>query len=530
MTAAPDAPASPAAVAELPERPKADWVVIGTMVAVKLALHLVVLAVTPYGIHRDEFLYLSMGRHLRFWHMDFPPLIAVLANLSSLLFGHTLAVVRVFPALEGTAVLVLGCLIARELGGGRFAQGLTALSMLAAGVFLRPSNLFQPVVLDQLWWTLALYCLVRLAREPRPRWWIGFGAAVGVGLLTKFSILFFGVAALVALLLTPQRRWLRTPWPWLAAAMALVIGSPSIVGQVALGFPVVGQMRVLQSAQLVHVTWFQFLAEQPMLVGPVPFLLAVAGSAGLVAWRPLRPFAVAGWTCIAAFALLFLLHGKSYYIGPVYPTLFAAGGVMLERLRSARRPWWPMALRWGVVGLTVAVGVVGLPITLPLLPPAVTGAWAVRVGGGEALRTNRGNVDRLPQDFADMLGWEQQAQALARVVDALPAAERDSTVIFAGNYGEAGAAEFYGPRYGLPPVVCVSGSFWFFGPGTRSGAVVITIGIDSATVARFDGDVRPTGVIESPWSVEEERHVVLLVGRRPHATLQALWPGWAGIN
>ena len=488
------------------------------------------LAVTPFGFQRDEFLYFAMGRHLRFWRMDFPPLIAVLANVQLALFGHTLAAARVFPALEGTAIIVLGVLIARELGGGRFAQALTALCLLTGGVFLRPATLFQPVVLDQLWWTLGLLALVRLARDPRPRWWIVFGIAVGLGLLTKFSILFFGFAVLVALLITPQRRWLATPWPWLAAAICLVLGAPSVLGQIALHYPVVAQMKDLQGRQLAHVTWTLFLAEQPMLVGPVPFLLAAAGAVGLVWWRPLRAFAVAGWTCIAAFALLFLLHGKSYYIGPIYPTLFAAGGVLLERMRSEAHRWWPVALRAAVVAGTALVGIVGLPVALPLLSPQATAAWAVKIGAGESLRTNRGTMDRLPQDFADMLGWEAQARALARVVASLTPAERDSAVIFAGNYGEAGAAEFYGPRYGLPPVVSTTGSYWFFGPGTRPGAVLIAMKIDSAGLASLYRDVRPAGVIESPWSVDEEREVVLTVGRGPNHTLQELWPRWAGQN
>jgi len=513
----------------LPERAPVARGLLAVLVGIKLALHLVQLAVSPYGFHRDEFLYLAMGRHLRLWHMDFPPLIAVLANLSSALFGHTLAVVRVLPALEGTVLLVLGCLIARELGGGRFAQGLTAACLMTGGVFLRPSVLFHPVVLDQTWWTLALYCLVRLAREPRPRWWIGFGVATGMGLLTKFSILFFGCAALAALLGTRERRWLATPWPWLAAALAFTIGSPSIAGQVALGFPVVEQMRVLRQGQLTHMSGLRFVAEQAMMVGPVPFLIGVAGAVGL-AWRPLRPFALAGWTCIAAFALLGVLHGKSYYIAPIYPTLFAAGAVLLERYRSARRPWWPAVLRGTALGVTVLMGVIGLPVAVPLLSPGITGKWAVAIGGKEALRTNTGVMETLPQDFADMLGWEEQSRALARVVDSLPPADRDSAVIFAANYGEAGAAEFYGPRYGLPPVVCVSGSYWFFGPGTRSGAVIVIIGIDSTTMAKYYDDVRPAGVITSPLSVEEERRVPLFVARRPHSTLQALWPGWAGIN
>ena len=248
-------------------RPALSRPILGAAVATSLGLHLLVLAITPFGLQRDEFLYFAMGRHLRFWRMDFPPLIAVLANLQLALFGHTLAAARVFPALEGTLLLVLGVLIARELGGGRFAQAMTALCLLTGGVFLRPATLFQPVVLDQLWWTLGLFGLVRLARDPRPRWWIVFGVAVGLGLLTKFSILFFGFAVLVALLLTPERRWLATPWPWLAAGLCLALGAPSVVGQIALHYPVVAQMQDLQGRQLAHVSWTRFLAEQPMLDG-----------------------------------------------------------------------------------------------------------------------------------------------------------------------------------------------------------------------------------------------------------------------
>jgi hypothetical protein len=177
-----------------------------------------------------------------------------------------------------------------------------------------------------------------------------------------------------------------------------------------------------------------------------------------------------GWSCVVAFLLLFLLHGKAYYVGPVYPTLFAAGAVMLEQWR--RRAWAP-ALRWGTVAGTAAFGLLLLPIGVPILAPQATATYARAIGASAALATNQGVMDQLPQDYADMLGWEQQSQALARVVATLTPAERAQAVIFAGNYGEAGAAEFYGPRYGLPPVVCASGSYWFFGPGARPGSVLI---------------------------------------------------------
>lgn len=507
------------------ERPPFATRVIGAIVAVHLALHLYVLAVTQFGVHRDEFLYFGMGRHLRFWRMDFPPLIAVLANVSRGIFGDSLASVRVFPALEGAVLIALAALIARELGGGRFAQAFAAIAVLASPMIMRTSTLFHPVILDQIWWTLALYALVRLARTEDQRWWLLVGAALGFGLLTKFSIAFIGIGLLAALLVTSWRRTLLTRWPWIAVAIALVIGAPSIVGQIRLGFPVVGQMHDLQSTQLMHVTWLSFIEEQPLLIGPVSFIVAVVGAVALVWNAELRAYRVAGLSAVFAFVLLFLLHGKSYYAGPIYPMLLAGGAVVLERVR---RPTFGTVLRVATLALVIVLGVVALPIGMPILSPEATASYAARLGVGAAVRTNRGNIDRLPQDYADMLGWEEQSQALRVAYQSLTPDEQRDAVIVGDNYGEAGAAEFYRQRYGLPPVVSSAGSYWYFGPGEKPGRVAISIGESAKDMRKFYGDVREAIHLMSPWSVSEERSLDVLVSRDPKTTLQAIWVQEAG--
>lgn len=511
--------------------------IIAAVAALKLTLHLVVLAVTQFGVHRDEFLYASMGQHLRLWSMDFPPMIAMLANISRGVFGNSLAAVRVLPAVEGTVLIVVTALTARQLGGRWLAQLLAMLSVLAAPLFLRSANLFQPVVLDELWWTVALYALIRVVRSgdrdatrDTPKWWIAFGVACGLGLLTKFSVIFFAIAALLAIVATPMRRALATPWPWVAAAIMLVIGSPSIVGQFALHFPVVLQMHDLQAQQLEHVSFTAFLSEQPFMLGPVALIVAVIGAGSLLFWDRLVAFRVVGWTCIFAFVILLLLHGKAYYIGPIYPTLFAAGAVRIEHWQSDRVPMLAPVLRWSAVAGVVLFSLVLLPISVPILSPSDTAAYASRIGAAPALRTNRGAMDRLPQDLADMLGWEGQARGIARAFASLPPGEQSEAVIIAGNYGEAGAAEFYAARYGLPPVVSPAGSFWFFGPGTRPGRVAIVIGVKRQDLAHYYSSVQDAGTIESPWSVSEERNVPILIARGAYTTLQQIWPSLAGRN
>jgi hypothetical protein len=503
-------------------RPPLAAVIVAGIAGVKLIAHLVTIAVTPYGFHRDEFLYLAMGQYLQFWSMDFPPLIAVLANTARALAGDTLFAIRLFPVLAGSALVFLTAMIARELGGRRLAQGIAALTVLLGPVFLRPAALFQPVVFDQLWWTLGFLALVKIARTGGHRWWLLLGAAGGLGLLTKFSIGFFALGVLAGLLLTPQRRWLASRWPYVAAALALVLGSASLIGQIRLGFPVAGYMSELQEAQLARVDAAEFLGGQLMLLGP-SLLLAIAGLIYLFRAEAMRPWRVVAWTCVTIFLLLLLMRGKPYYVAPIYPVLLAAGGVALEATSSRVR----RALVAMVLVVTIAGGVAALPFGLPVLPPEAMARYSAKLGITSAVMTNRGVVLPLPQDYADMLGWEEQVAAVARHYHALPAEKRTQAVIIGSNYGEAGALDFYGPRFGLPRAVSPAGTYWFFGPGNLPGDVAITIGIEAEDLADFYRSARVVERLDNPWLVPEQRDNPIVLAEQPQRTLQEVWPSLA---
>lgn len=495
------------------------------LAAVKLLLHLAVNLRTPYGIHRDELLYLAMGRNLELWGMDFPPAIALLAEVSRTVLGESLVALRFVPAICGAAILVLAAAIARELGGGRLAQGLAALCVLTSPLFLRSANLLQPVVLDQLVWTAALYVLLRLCRGHGPGQWILLGLVLGLGLLTKFTVAFIGLGIAAGVLLSPLRAALRTPWPWAGAAIALTVGAPSLVGQIRLGLPVLAQMGDLRESQLERLTPVDFMSGQ-VLWGPA-VLLAAAGLYGLLATRTLRRYRAVGWSCAVGFLLLLILRGKSYYAGPLYPTLFAGGSVLLERVSPAPAGRY---LRAAAVVVLLAFGLIVLPLGVPFLPPPLMAEYARSLGVTAAVRTNTGETGTLPQDFADMLGWPEQAAAVAEVYHALPDVQQEQAVLVAGNYGEAGALDFYGPRYGLPEVVSPAGSYWFFGPGEKPGEVVITLGIPADSLRSLFDSVERVVTIGHPWAVEEERHVTINVAQGARTTLQDLWPSLAGRN
>jgi 4-amino-4-deoxy-L-arabinose transferase-like glycosyltransferase len=499
-----------------------------------VVLHVAVNLLTPFGIHRDELLYLSMGTHLSWWRMDFPPFIAGVANVSRALFGDALWSIRLFPAItSGLLVFTAGlaawrftmATAATESAATR-ATILAAVAVLTGSVFLRAGILFQPVVFDQLWWTLALLAIAERQRSGNIRWWMAVGIALGLGLLTKHSIMFIGVGLVAGMLLTSVRRDLITPWPWVALGIALLIGLPSLVGQYQLDWPILWQMRDLQASQLEARHRLAFLIEQPMLVGPLAFVLAMIGLMWLLVSRAARQWQIVGIACVVSWLVLVVQHGKAYYGAPVYPVLFAAGGAALMQLA-------PRVQRWSTysgVLLMVAFGVLSAPLALPLLSPVATAAYAARLGVSGATRTNTGEQLPLPQDFADMIGWPHQAQAVSNEFQQFTEADRALTVLVASNYGRAGALDLYGPALGLPPVVSGAGSFWYFGPGTKRGDVLLSLGGDVNEYQQLYEQCRVLSMVGAAWGVLEEQAVPIIRCDKPRKSLQEIWPVFNPAN
>lgn len=493
------------------------------ILAFSLALRFVVAMITPYEFHRDELLYFSMGTHLRLFHMDFPPLIALLSEAVRHTIGVSVFSYRFVPGIVGTALLALVLLTVRQLGGGRTAAILVTIAMFSSALFLRTAALFQPVILDQLAWTAVLYTIVRLEQTNDQRWWLAMGAAAGLGLLAKFSILFIGAGVFAALLLTPHRRDLLTRGPWLTVLIAVALGCPSLIGQMTRNWPIFEQMVQLQRGQLDRVTWFEYTTAQVLFLGPA-IGIAIAGLVSLLRGSLAKHRAV-GVACVATFLLLGFLHGKPYYIGPIYPMLLAAGAVAIER--SARR----VLIAWSLGGATAAFGILSLPFGLPVVPPAPMARLAVAIGVQATTQTNRGTYLSLPQDYADMLGWREKAEAVQRVVASLTPVEREQVVLYGANYGQAGALDLYGRRLGLPPVVSLAGSFYLFGPGDRRGDIVVFLGVHAESLHDVGcKTLQEVARVKNPWGVDEERDVPVLLCRSPKVSVQEIWrrnrPHW----
>jgi hypothetical protein len=499
------------------EPPTRAPVPIGVWLVASVVLVLHLLPRPWYGFHRDELLYLAMADHLDLLRMQFPPLIAVLGRLAKALPLDTLTAIHLLAALAGTAVLGVGVAITRRLGGGRQAQVMAALALAVGPFSLRTGALFQPVVFEVLWWSLAALAFVALLDGGDRRWWIVFGIAAGLGGLTKFSAAIFGGALALAVIASPLRRDFLTRGPWIAVLVGGLIASPSVLGQIHWDWPFLAQQQVLRETQLDRITPASFLSGQLFLTGAAAPLL-IAGAIGLFASASLRRFRAVGVAALVAALLLLILRGKEYYFGPMHPPLLAAGSVVAGSWLAKRRWAWWCACAWGGVG-----GALLLPLGIPLLPPATMARYAEALGVTRAITTNRGTTLPLPQDYADMLGWREQVAEVAHIYQTLPESERAGAVIVGGNYGRAGALAVYHREFGLPYPISRHGDFWAWGPGDGEPSVVICVGGSVEELQPSFEEVVEAGRVLTPLGVQEEQEVPIHVCRGPREPIRQLW-------
>jgi 4-amino-4-deoxy-L-arabinose transferase-like glycosyltransferase len=492
----------------------------------KLAIHLVTAG--GYGWFRDELYYIACSRHLAWGYVDHPPLSIFLLRLSRAVLGDSILAIRLPPAVGGAATVFVAGWICRRLGGGRFAQALAMISVIAAPAILAIDHFYSMNAFDLLIWPAAAAILVRVLQGGDRRLWLLLGLVMGLGLLNKISVLWLGFGLAVGLLATPERRWLRTPWPWAAGAVSALCFLPYVVWQVANGWPTLEFMHNASGLKMLPHSPLGFLAEQVLMMNPVTLPIWGAGLVCLVAAKEGRPFRILGVIFLAVLALL-MLNGSSraYYLAPAYPMLFAAGGVAIERWLSR---WQARGAEWGtrllkpaLVSILLSGGAALAPFGLPVLPVESYIRYAAFLGIAPAHEENS-RLGSLPQHFADMFGWEEIVAAVAEAYGALPPQERAVAGIFAQNYGEAGAIDFLGPRYGLPHAVSGHNNYWLWGPGDYSGKVMIILGGDEADNQAVCESLQQVGTTHCGYCMPYENNLPVYVCRGLKLSPRELWP------
>lgn len=467
-----------------------------------------------YGFFRDELYFIICGFHPQWGYVDQPPITPLLAA-GSQLFGHSLFLIRAVAAIFGGASVYVTCQLVIAFGGGRFALVLAAICGTLCPVLAAFAEKVGPDMVGLWLWPLAALYLVRMAKGGDLRQWIGAGVAIGFSAESKYSVLYFAVAILLALLVSPQRRLLYSKWFAAGAALAVVIALPNFIWQAVNGFPMLELLRNGQMGKNVVLSPLEYVVAELLITNPLLALVWICGLIWTIASRQVR---FLGYGYILLIIMMIGSHAKHYYPGDVYPIFFAAGGVAIE-------VWTQRARYLRPVFATVAVlaGLILLPYVEPILPEQTFIAFNKAVGpkiGQGVLVTEHQKQDWMTQDWADMHGWPQLAATVQNVYDSLSPSDRTQAVAVAQNYGEASAIAFFSHV----PVISGHNQYYLWGTRGYSGKVIIDVGGDCGGSARLFRESKRAATFTAPYIMPYEDGRPIMLCRGIKKPLIEIWP------
>jgi hypothetical protein len=475
-----------------------------------------------YGYFRDEFDYMACGDHLAWGYVDQPPLVPFLIKICRLILGDSLRSIRFIPALATSVTVILTAMIARELGGGRFAMLLSAVAFLVAPAYLSDGSLLTTNCLEPLLWMGCAYFAILAVKRDEPRYWLWFGLVAGIGLEEKYSIAVFAFALVVGLLLTEQRRVFAGKWIWLGGALALLVFLPNLLWNIHYHWPFAELMHNIKAdGRDVALSPLAYFAQQVLILHPFLAPVWILSVLAFFFSARLKPYRFFGWTYLIALAVFIVLKGKNYYLAPIYPVFLAAGAVMIESFLERPRGVW---LKPVIVTILVAGGALLAPLVVPILPVEQFISYMQKL----PLKVPRSEHSHmralLPQHYADQFGWEEMVATVNQAYTRLSPEERPGCGIFAQDYGQAGAIDFLGRRYGLPPALSGHQTYFLWGPRGYSGNCLIVLDDTRESLEEKFEHVEFVGLsADNPYALEREIPVYICRGAK-FDTLANIWP------
>jgi Dolichyl-phosphate-mannose-protein mannosyltransferase len=475
-----------------------------------------------YGYFRDEFDYLSCGDHLQWGYVDQPPLVPFLTHVSRAVLGESLRAIRFLPALASAFLIVQTAWIVRELGGKTYALVLSAICILIAPQYLSNGSLLTTNYLEPTLWMACAYSVIRAIKRNNPRYWLWFGVFAGLGLEEKYSILLFGFGIVVGLLLTRERRIFLTKWIWIAGAISLAIFLPNLLWNIHYHWPFVQLMHNIRADQRdVVLSAGEYFLQQALLIHPLTAPIWIIGLLAFLFSSRLKPYRLLGICYLVCYGVFFTLHGKVYYLAPIYPMLLAAGAVVVESALSRRRLTW---LKPAIAVLLLASGAHIAPMVVPVLSPDGFLNYLQYLPMKPPTMEHAHARAALPQWYSDQFGWNEIVAETAVAWNQIPVEERHDCAIFAQDYGQAGAIDFLGRRYGLPRAISGHQTWFLWGSRGYSGNCMIVLDDNRETLERLFNDVKFVGTsADNPYALEKQIPVFICHGMK-NGTLTEHWP------
>ncbi len=514
------------------ERPglNAGMAVIWAVALAKFLLHLYFN--NRYGYFRDEFDYIACANHLGWGYVDQPPLVPFLARISLSVFGDSLRAVRLIPALASSLLVVQTALIVRELGGRFYAMLLAAITIVIAPQYLSNGSLLGTNCLEPNLWMGCAYFVILAIKRSDPRYWLWVGVIAGLGMEEKYSIALFVFGIAVGLLLTEQRRIFLSQWFWLGAVAMFLIFLPNLLWNIRHHWPFLELMRNIRGeGRDVVLSAGQYFFQQTLLVNPLTAPIWITGLIAFFLSPKLKPYRVLGWSYIVCYSVFFVLHGKNYYLAPIYPMLLAAGAVVIDdllreevgagRQTPHRRLGW---LKPAIVIVLLASGIHLAPVVIPVFAPNRFLAYTKTLPFKLPVMEHSHARAALPQWYADQFGWQEIVDETAVAWSQLKPAERSDCGIFAQDYGQAGAIDFLGRRYGLPNSLSGHQTWFLWGPRGYSGNCMIVLDDRRDVLERYWRDVQFVGTsADNPYALEKQIDVFICRGPK-FGVLADVWP------
>ncbi|MFI5182239.1 MAG: glycosyltransferase family 39 protein, partial [Thermoanaerobaculia bacterium] len=494
--------------------------IVWLLAALKVAIHVVY--PREYGFFTDELYFLACGQHLAFGYVDMPPLTAVQAWAARSIFGDSVIGIHLFPALMGAGLVLLVAALARELGGGRFAQGMAALCIVVAPFSHIFFSFLSMNAVEPLVWTGCAFLITRIVRTGNVRLWPWLGLLSGIGLLNKHTMLIFGFAVVVSLAITADLKVMANRWFLLAGLIAFLIFLPNLIWEIRNHFPHLEQLaNIRQNRRNVELNVLGFLGQHFLGMHPLALPVWAGGLLWLLFGREGRRYRALGLTWLVTFCILLMTDGRFYYLFPANPMLIAAGAVGAERLLPPGRFGWA---RRAIPSVLLVTGILLAPILLPILPPETYIAFSKVTGLAQPRIEHRRAMSPLPQLFADRCGWPEMAETVAKVYFSLPPEERAKAAIFGNDYGQSGAIDMYGPKLGLPKSIGGHLTYWLWGPRGYTGEVTIVLGDNREALERLFNRVEAAADVGHRYAMASQ-HFTVFVCREPKGwTFTEIWP------
>ena len=489
------------------------WVV--ALCLLKIAIHLPL--AHRYGYHGDELYFILCGQHPALGYVDHPPMVPWIAGLCDLLFGQSIVALRIPAILAGTLTVALSMETARLLGGKTYAQVLAGLTTIFAPIYLLACGMLNIPVVESLFWTLSSYCLLRALVLEESRAWLLVGVVSGLGLLTKHSLLLWGAGIAVGLVLTPARKHLRTPWPWLGGTIAFVIFLPNLIWQATHDWATLEFITGLSSTR--PPDYAEFILSQWIYAGALALFVWIGAIIFLFTQRGANARPIA-WMFMIAFVLLTVLNGKTYYLAPSFATVFACGGVAWEGWLSPKRK----TLRGLSLTAVVVGGLIFAPIVVPVWPIEEADRYVTTIFGDLAK----------PTDFTAELhrqhGKRENTARIAELFQQIPESERTSTIVLNGAYSQASTINYLGKELGLPTAYAGHMTFYFWGPPPSSATSALAYGIPAETLEGLFESVTQHGVVGGPPTMPVEHNIPVYYCKNLRRPWTEVWPTLKTFN